>query len=77
MPVLLKKSMARKKQYILVHSHRLCLKKNPLCHTFLRKCIFIRLSHSVNTPVNVSLTMHHNYYLGVLMIPFQTNVACR
>ena len=64
MPVLfLKKTMARKKQYLFEFAL-----KNPLCHTFLRKCIFIRLSHSVNTPENVSLTIHHNYYLGALMI---------
>jgi hypothetical protein len=46
----------------------------------VRKCIFITLSHSVYTPENVSLTIHYNYYLGVLMIlssPFQTNDACR
>jgi hypothetical protein len=57
--------MARKKLYL---STLTLLKKNPLCHTFLRKCIFIRLSHSVYTPENVSLTIYYNYYLGVLMI---------
>ena len=66
MPVLFFfKGMARKKQYL---STLTLFKKNPLCHTFLRKCIFIRLSHSVYTPEHVSLTIHHDYYLGVLMI---------
>ena len=63
-----KKHGQKKKQYL---STLTLFLKNPLCHTFLRKCIFIRLSHSdksVNTPENVSLTIHYNYYLGVLMI---------
>ena len=72
-----KKHGQKKKQYL---STLTLFLKNPSCHTFLRKCIFIRLSHSdkfVNTPENVSLTIHYNYYLGVLMSPFQTNDACR
>jgi hypothetical protein len=66
MPVLWeKKAWPEKNQYL---STLTLFLKNPLCHTFLRKCIFIRLSHSdksVNTSENVSLTIHYNYYLGV------------
>ena len=63
-----KKAWPEKKQYLSTLT--LFFKKSIMPY-IPRKCIFIRLSHSdmsVNTPENVSLTIHYNYYLGVLMI---------